>query len=40
MNILKFFIKIYPIKIILKFFYCLFVEYIPNNIINNIPIAR
>lgn len=40
MNILKVFIKIYPIKIILKFLYCLFVEYIPNNIINNIPIAR
>lgn len=40
MNLLRFFIKIYPIKIILKFFYCLFVEYIPNNIINNIPIAR
>ena len=40
MNLLKIFMKIYPIKIIFKFFYYLFVEYIANNIINNIPIAR
>lgn len=40
MKLLRFFIKIYPIEIILKIFYCLLVEYIPNNIINNISIAK
>lgn len=40
MGYIKYASKIYGVKIILKFIYYLMVEYIPNHIVNHIPIAR